>query len=230
MYHTVNSTGSILNVTPETFRAQMAFLIAHRSIVSMQDILDFLEGEKELPTDAVSVSIDDGYLDTYQAAFPILKEFRIPFTLFLTTNLDVMPDRGGLPRISWDQVREMSAIGLATIGIHGHEHLHVGDVAGDTALLDKELGAPATLIEKETRKSPRVYAYAFGARDNRVPPYLRSLGIQAGFGITDGVITSSKDRYALPRVQIDSTMSSRIFAYRTSGAVEIAMLIKRLLT
>jgi len=227
MYHAVNIEGGKLSVSPETFREQMKFLHEERSVVGMEDLLLFLNREKELTRRSVVVTIDDGYLDTYREAFPILKEFKIPFTLFLTTELRVMPELANLPRPTWDQLREMSAVGIATIGLHGHEHLHVGDIAGNPALLDKELGEPAMLIEKEIGKPPRVYAYAFGARDSRIPAYLQRIGITAAFGITDGTVTPSKDRYALPRVQIDSTMSERLFRYRTTSAVEVASLMKR---
>jgi peptidoglycan/xylan/chitin deacetylase (PgdA/CDA1 family) len=227
MYHAVNMDGGRLSVPPAVFRAQMEFLREHRSIVSMEDIIQFMDGGKSLPRDAVSVTIDDGYLDTYREAFPILKEFRIPFTLFLTTDLRPLPELSNLPRPTWDQVKEMTAVGLATVGLHGHKHLHVANIAGDEQALERELGDPTKLIKSEVGVYPKVYAYAFGARDVRIPAYLQRIGITLGFGITDGTISRSRDRYALPRVQIDNTMSMRLFQYRTTGAVEITFLIKR---
>jgi peptidoglycan/xylan/chitin deacetylase (PgdA/CDA1 family) len=195
----------------------------------MEDIFAFLREEKPLPRNSVAISIDDGYLDTYREAFPILKEFKVPFTLFLTTNLEELPPLGNFPRPTWDQLREMSAVGLMTVGLHGHDHLHINEIAGDRALLDKELKDSSALIAREIGKLPTVYAYAFGARDPRIPPYLKEIGVEAGFGITDGVLDASQDRYALPRVQIDRTMSFRLFQHRTTGAVKIAQKIKKLL-
>jgi peptidoglycan/xylan/chitin deacetylase (PgdA/CDA1 family) len=229
MYHSVGENDAKLTVSPHAFRGQMEYIRDHRSVVSMEDILCFLDGKKSLPKNAVAVTIDDGYLDTYREAFPILKEFKIPFTLFLTTNLSEMKPLANLSRPTWDQLREMSAVGLMTVGLHGHNHLHVNEIAGDRALLDRELKDSALLIEKEIGKAPRVYAYAFGARDPRIPPYLKEIGVEAGFGITDGILTPSHDHYALPRVQIDRTMTFRLFALRTTGAVEIAQKLKKLL-
>ncbi len=227
MYHAVNIEGGKLSVPPGQFREQMEFLRGHRTIVAMEDIIQYMDGQKVLPKDAVAVTIDDGYLDTYREAFPILKEFRIPFTLFLTTNLNTSSFLADLPRPTWDQVREMTAVGLATIGLHGHDHLHVTRIAGDEQALQKELGDSTKLIGSEVGAFPKVYAYAFGARDARIPAYLQRIGIMLGFGITDGTITRSRDRYALPRVQVDGTMSMSLFRYRTTGAVEVASLIKR---
>ncbi len=227
MYHSVGENDAKLTVTPAVFRAQMEYLRDYRSIVSMQDILLFLDGKKSLPKNAVSVTIDDGYLDTYREAFPILKEFKIPFTLFLTTNLEELKPLKYFPRPTWDQLREMSAVGLMSVGLHGHNHLRIDEIAGDSALLDKELKYSATLITKEIGKAPEVYAYAFGARDPRIPPYLKNIGLGAGFSITDGVLAPSHHHFALPRVQIDRTMSFRLFTFRTTGAVEIASHIKQ---
>lgn len=228
MYHSVGENDAKLTVTPQVFRAQMEYIRDHRSIINMEDILLFLDGKKSLPKNAVSVTIDDGYLDTYREAFPILKEFKIPFTLFLTTNLTELKPLGNFPRPTWDQLREMSAVGLMTIGLHGHDHLHINEIADDKALLDKELKDSASIIEKEIGKPPKVYAYAFGARDPRIPSYLKEIGVEAGFGITDGILTPISDCYALPRVQIDRTMSFRLFQLRTSGAIEIAQKLKKL--
>jgi len=227
MYHAVNTEGGKLSVPPNAFRAQMEFLRAHRSTVSMEDIIQYMDGGKSLPKNAVSVTIDDGYLDTYREAFPILKEFRIPFTLFLTTDLGPLPELANLPRPTWDQIREMTAVGVATLGLHGHKHLHVADIAGDEEALERELGDSTKLIQSETGACPKVYAYAFGARDARIPAYLQRIGITLSFGITDGTISRARDRYALPRVQIDNTMSMRLFQYRTTSAVEVAFLFKR---
>jgi peptidoglycan/xylan/chitin deacetylase (PgdA/CDA1 family) len=229
MYHAINIEGGKLSVSPDVFHRHMEFLRTHRTLVSLGDVLSHYRGEKILPANAVAVSIDDGYLDTYREAFPILKEFKIPFTLFLTTDLRVMSVLANLPRPTWDQIREMSAVGLMTLGLHGHQHLHVTEIGGDTEALDRELKFSVETITKETGKTLSLYAYAFGARDLRIPLYLKTIGIEAAFGITDGVVGKKRDIYAFPRVQIDRTMSPRLFRYRTTPGVEIAFLLKQFL-
>ncbi len=229
MYHAINTEGGKLSVPPSVFRSQMEYLKRKKILVPLDDIFAHYRGEKKLPRHAIAVTIDDGYLDTYKEAFPILQKYRIPFTVFLTTHLAPLPALGHLPRPSWDQLREMSAAGLMTLGLHGHDHRHISEIVTDPPALHQELNMSSDIMTKETGKPPQYYAYAYGVRDVRVLPHLKELGIQAAFGITDGVVGKRRDVFALPRVQIDRTMSMRLFAYRTTPGVEFAFLFKRFL-
>ena len=69
------------------FEAQMQALKDNGIIViSMEDFLAWRRGEKEIPEKAAIISIDDGYLSGYNVAWPILKKFGYPFTMFLYTD------------------------------------------------------------------------------------------------------------------------------------------------
>ena len=59
-------------------------LIANRfSAVSMDDVALFLKGEKSLPQRAVAVTFDDGFMDNFRIAAPILNRFGIPGAFYL---------------------------------------------------------------------------------------------------------------------------------------------------
>jgi peptidoglycan/xylan/chitin deacetylase (PgdA/CDA1 family) len=227
MYHSVSDDASKLTVRPEVFERQMRFLSTSRAPVSMESVVNLVSGKGRVPKNAVHVSIDDGYLDTYTEAFPILQKYKIPFTLFLTTDLRSLEKLKNLPRPTWEQLRSMLASGLMEIGLHGHTHADVRTIAGDRASLDQELRESVFLVERELGVRPRAYAYAFGARDARIPPYLREIGIPLCFSITDGLIYANSPTEALRRVQIDSTMGFGLFRLRTTGAVDVAFRLKR---
>ncbi len=74
-----------VGVTQERFEAQMRFLREKMQPVSLQEIVDFVTGRKQVKERAVSVMFDDGYMDNYLNAFPVLKRYAIPATIFLTT-------------------------------------------------------------------------------------------------------------------------------------------------
>jgi peptidoglycan/xylan/chitin deacetylase (PgdA/CDA1 family) len=76
----------LISATPTQFESQMRYLRRHMHLVSLSDVLDYLEGKTTLPPAAVAVTFDDGFGDTYRYAFPILKRYAVPATLFLTTN------------------------------------------------------------------------------------------------------------------------------------------------
>jgi peptidoglycan/xylan/chitin deacetylase (PgdA/CDA1 family) len=74
-----------VSAAPEDFNQQMDYLAKWFNVVSMQDVLQWLDGRKELPHYAALITFDDGYLDNYTFAYPILRAHRFPALIFLTT-------------------------------------------------------------------------------------------------------------------------------------------------
>jgi peptidoglycan/xylan/chitin deacetylase (PgdA/CDA1 family) len=93
MYHSVMddpeaqrcTLGRIMHQT-EVFRGQIEVIARHYDPVSMDDVLGFVRGEKELPQRAVAVTFDDGYLDNYEVAAPILERAGIPAAFYVTVD------------------------------------------------------------------------------------------------------------------------------------------------
>ena len=72
--------------TPEAFEAQMQELKDKKiAVISMQDFLAWKRGEKAIPSRCAIITIDDGWKTGYDVAWPILKKFNYPFTLFIYT-------------------------------------------------------------------------------------------------------------------------------------------------
>src|SRR5687767_12094265 len=71
--------------TSECFQAQMSFLCEHRSVVSMDTLVESLRAGRELPAGTVALTFDDGYRDTLLVAAPILARLGLPATLYLPT-------------------------------------------------------------------------------------------------------------------------------------------------
>lgn len=72
--------------TVEQFREQMAYLRRFHSFVAIEDVIDYMRGDKILPPNSVSVTFDDGYGDNHVHALPILKEVRGKGTFFVSTD------------------------------------------------------------------------------------------------------------------------------------------------
>ncbi len=117
LYHRVNDDRDpfLAGVPIATFATQMEYLARNFPLVSLDQI-----ARGDLPKDqpySVAVTFDDGYRDNFVCAFPILKKFNIPATIFLTTGYI---ESGQLPW--YDQVRlafkltTRSAIVLADVG------------------------------------------------------------------------------------------------------------------
>jgi peptidoglycan/xylan/chitin deacetylase (PgdA/CDA1 family) len=91
MYHSVARAGterwidSRNCISADRFEAQMAFLVRRRYVVSMNELVDALEGGRTPPAGTVVLTFDDGYRDTFDTAAPILARYGLPATLYLAT-------------------------------------------------------------------------------------------------------------------------------------------------
>ncbi|MGH8863439.1 MAG: polysaccharide deacetylase family protein, partial [Burkholderiales bacterium] len=75
----------LISADPEQFDWQMSWLAKNFTPVSVSDVADSLDKGKALPAGAVVVTFDDGYMDNYVHAFPVLKSRGIPACIFLST-------------------------------------------------------------------------------------------------------------------------------------------------
>ncbi|MBI3755819.1 MAG: polysaccharide deacetylase family protein, partial [Deltaproteobacteria bacterium] len=85
MYHHVSPhRGDMVTVTPDVLEAQMRFLkeAGYRTL-SAEEIVSHAGGKSAVSGKAVAITFDDGYLDNYMYAFPILKKYNIKTTIFI---------------------------------------------------------------------------------------------------------------------------------------------------
>ncbi len=73
-------------VRPETFRRHVDYLSKECSVVSLAQLVEMIEKQNTIPPKTVAITFDDGWADNYLHAFPILKEYRMPATIFLITS------------------------------------------------------------------------------------------------------------------------------------------------
>lgn len=75
-----------LAVSSSNFEKQMFYLKKYYNIISLKDALYILKNGLEIPPRAIVITFDDGYKDNYINAFPVLKKYNIPATIFLCVN------------------------------------------------------------------------------------------------------------------------------------------------
>ena len=93
-YHRFPSTDAteafddgVIDVTREEFAHHIAYVKRHFNVVGMADLCAFVEGRRPLPMNPVAVTFDDGYLDNYETALPILKKYDCKAIFFVATSL-----------------------------------------------------------------------------------------------------------------------------------------------
>lgn len=77
----------LISATPQDFEEQMAYLSRHYEVISVRDAMTAIKSQnyKYMPSRAVLVTFDDGYDDFEEHAWPILKRYKVPTTLFVPT-------------------------------------------------------------------------------------------------------------------------------------------------
>jgi len=151
MYHHVSPHPGLVTVSPETFEEHMSYLARRKyRALSADAFLEFLQGKRTLDGRNVLITFDDGYLDNYVYAYPILKRHGLMATIFTITGLmgegPARPHRGAgtsLPAtpdhrackaavaegradevmLRWSEIEAMEASGA--VEIHSHTHSHV---------------------------------------------------------------------------------------------------------
>ena len=89
MYHRVNSNRdnwSIDTTDTKLFEKEMKYLKRTYNFLSLEDLADKIKKKERLPKRSVVITFDDGYKDNYKEAYPILKKYKIPATIFLTSS------------------------------------------------------------------------------------------------------------------------------------------------
>jgi peptidoglycan/xylan/chitin deacetylase (PgdA/CDA1 family) len=92
MYHRILEPSTVdptliqpgMYVLPQTFRSHIQFLKENFHILSLSELVGFLDNKKSV-NGCCAITFDDGWLDNYVHAFPVLKEFKVPATIFLAT-------------------------------------------------------------------------------------------------------------------------------------------------
>jgi len=82
MYHRFSETQTPYRISAVEFEEHLKYLSKHNTVVSMEDAANALANGKKLPPNPTVITIDDGYSDAYDIAFPILKKHEMPATLF----------------------------------------------------------------------------------------------------------------------------------------------------
>jgi peptidoglycan/xylan/chitin deacetylase (PgdA/CDA1 family) len=171
-----------LAIAPAEFKTQMQQLKdAGIQVVAMKDFLAWRRGEKSIAPKSAVITIDDGYVSGYNVAWPILKQFGYPFTMFIYTNYINV----GGKSISWAQLEEMRDAGV-DIESHtvSHKDLrHAPKGQEYNAWLHNELFASKQLLEDKLGIKIIALAFPYGTYNEIVRKASQAAGYEAAFTV-----------------------------------------------
>ena len=144
----------------------------------------------------VLLTIDDGLLSFYENAWPILREKKIPFILFVNTR-----EVGSFNYMNWDQILEIQKTDQAEIGNHSHSHEYLVDESAE--IIKDDILKSIEIFKKKLGKNSDFFSYPFGEYSEEFKKIIKDLGFNYAFGQHSGVIDETKDLWELPRFPIN---------------------------
>jgi peptidoglycan/xylan/chitin deacetylase (PgdA/CDA1 family) len=234
-------------IRPADFEAQMKALQDRGiTVIGMQDLLAWRRGEKSIPPRCAVISFDDGWKSQYEVAWPIMKKYGYPFTMFIYTEGVRGGLLGGGEAITWEQLADMRDNG---VDIEAHTATHqdlreghmVSLVAPGAKKTRKKLTGPEyeqwvqnevvgckQLLEQRLAIKVNCFAVPFGSYNEHVKEIARNAGYEAMFTVYGQPITFTSPLDALGRYAIEANKpkvfedAMKMIATSSGGAAAVA--------
>jgi peptidoglycan/xylan/chitin deacetylase (PgdA/CDA1 family) len=215
-FHRVNdrTAGDALSVGTAAFEAFCRFFRRHFDVLPLGELVGRLKARRPL-AGCLAITFDDGYLDNYECAAPVLSGLGLPATFFVVSQFvgtdavawwdaELSPPPAWM---SWEQVRELRARGFE-IGAHTRTHADLGAIAGEVAR--KEIAGGREELEARLGAPVDLFAYPYGrpsamAEENRA--LVREAGFRCCVSCHGGLVTPRTDPFRLPRVPVNGWFS-----------------------
>jgi peptidoglycan/xylan/chitin deacetylase (PgdA/CDA1 family) len=184
-----------LTVAPKDFNEQIKYLVDNGfSILSAKDVERAVRERRALPERAVALTMDDGYRDNFERAFPILRKYGVPATIFLVTSaID------GPKHLTWEQATQMQRHQVG-YGSHTVHHFDLTTLTQPT--LDYELVESKRVIESRIGERITSIAYPSGEYNDEVVNRTEFAGYLAGWKKGGGPVQPDDNAFLLPRIRI----------------------------
>jgi len=233
-YHSISDSPVRSSVSPAAFESQMEHLRRHGyHMFSLSEAVRLLATRAALPEQSVVITLDDGFCDNYDHAFPILARCGFTGTVFLTASyigterLPTLTRTDFVPRpLTWAQVREMHAHGIE-FGSHTLTHPMLSQIPPDQAR--HEIADSKRVIEDKLGAPVSVFCYPRGDFDESVRRIVREEGYLAACTTLPGVNDPRTDLFALRRTYVSRRDTSREFAKKVAGAYDLLQQGQRIL-
>ena len=217
-------------ITPAAFEAQMKELKDKGiTVISMQDLLAWKRGEKSIPPRCAVITFDDGWKSQYEVAWPILKKFGYPVTMFIYTEGVRGGSLGGGEAITWEQLADMRDNG-ADIEAHTATHQDLREGHGITVIepggkrsrkkltgpdyekwVQNEVVGAKELLEQRLGIKVNCFAVPFGNYNEHVKELARNAGYEAMFTVYGQPITFTSPMDSIGRYAIEAN-KPKVFA------------------
>lgn len=210
MYHSVNPDARLENrlvISVKTFERQMHFLKNnHYHVLPLDSVANLIKEKKKIPPKTVAITFDDGYKDNYTYAFPVLKKYGLPATIFVIIN-----EVGRADRLSWDEIKTMQDSGVINFGSHALGPEPLINIQSEDELR-KEIFDSKKILEEKLGRRITVFSYPGGMSNSKIRQLVIDSGYKFAVASNLGKKFANDDLFALKRLRISSN-SNNLFVF-----------------
>lgn len=218
LYHSVGNDAPH-SVPLPLFEQQMEIVMKQFQVVRLRDLPAMITSSSP-NTNIACVTFDDGYLDNYEYAFPVLQRLGIKATFFIATGFlakSFPTFAGEYPMMTATQVREL-AMAAHEVGAHTVSHPKLTKLSPETAR--KEVLESKELLEDLLGAQVVSFAYPNGDHNQRIRGLVGSVGLRFAVTIREGLVQDTPDWLALPRAWIHRSLDSLLFRAKLSPTLD----------
>jgi len=216
LYHRFGpAANDAMTVRSATFRSQLDYLRQHGyPIIPLRTLVSYLLGRGPAPGRGVVITADDGHESVFTEMLPIVREYRVPVTLFIYPSAISNASYA----MTWDQLAALHHTSLFDIQSHTYWHPNFNaerrrlSPAAYRAFVTMQLVKPRTVLREKLGIDADLLAWPFGIYDDELIAMARESGYMAGFTLERRLVTPRDQIMALPRLLISDSASGRAFA------------------
>jgi len=233
-YHAIDSSGSVLAIAPEDFRAHVeAVSRSGRPVVAPSRLARPFGEAPPVEKSGFAFTFDDGFASVAEFAAPILAAHGFPYAIFLVTSwvgqTNDWPGQPGwvvrAPLMGWDTIARLASDGVE-IGTHTADHPDLTRLS--EAAVSDQLDTASTEIKRRIGFSPRLFAYPGGRADAR-SRQLAAVRFDVCFGTRHARMADEDDRSEIPRIETYYFRRPKLFERLLSPNVDRRLAARRLL-
>lgn len=226
MYHRVSKDNdgrhSKYVVDTKVFREQLRYFAEQGySTPKLVDVLGGTNGDATRPQKPLLITFDDGYLDTFENAFPALRDFGFTAVVFVVADFsrrtnwwDAPKHITEAPLMDPGHIIEMGKHGIE-FGSHGLSHRSLPLLSDDE--LEGELRNSKTKVEEILGQPVSYFAYPYGEVDERVKVATIGSGYDCAFASNSGPLNFHADLFEIRRVLIANHSNAPYLYVKLSG-------------
>ncbi len=211
-------------VTPEMFKFQMWYLnFAGFNVVPLNDIADFIGG-KVTGRKIVALTFDDGYQDFYENAYPVLRAYKFPSTVFIVTDLvgkenvwDHKDVNARKSLMGWETIQRLKKEGV-TFGAHTRTHPFLSGLSAESAR--DEIYNSKLKIEEQLQLPVGLFCYPYGNYDSETVEAVKDAGYKLAVTTKRGLVRKGDNIFEVRRSFIRTHTNPFLFLCRLHSPYE----------